>query len=76
MAIDIIYILVFMIFSFLTYLIVKSIMRGFNGKNRNKKKTPEMCISVFLAHSIILPNKSFSEKKHRFFVYTLKYMQS
>ena len=37
MAIDIIYILVFMIFSFLTYLIVKSIMRGFNGKNRNKK---------------------------------------
>ena len=37
MAINIIYVLVFMIFSFLTYLIIKSIIRGINGKNSNKK---------------------------------------
>ena len=36
MATNIIYILVFLIFSFLLYLIVRSILRGFKGKNKNK----------------------------------------
>ena len=36
MIIKIIYILIFLIFSFLLYLIFKSIIRGFNGKNKNK----------------------------------------
>jgi len=38
MLVNIIYLLVFLAFSFLIYLIVKSIMRGVDGKNRNKKK--------------------------------------
>ena len=38
MAVNIIYILVFLIFSLLTYLIIKSVIRGINGKKRNKKK--------------------------------------
>ena len=38
MAINIIYILIFLIFSFLLYLIIKSIMRGIDGKNKDKKK--------------------------------------
>ena len=37
MGINIIYILLFFIFSFLIYLIIKSISRGIEGKNRNKK---------------------------------------
>ena len=37
MAINFIYILIFLIFSFLLYLIIKSIVRGLDGKNRNKK---------------------------------------
>ena len=37
MMINFIYILIFLIFSFLLYLIIKSIVRGFDGKNRNKK---------------------------------------
>ena len=37
MAINIIYILIFSIFSFLLYLIIKSVMRGIDGKNKNKK---------------------------------------
>ena len=37
MAINIIYILIFLIFSSLLYLIIKSIVRGINGKNKNKK---------------------------------------
>ena len=37
MMINIIYILIFLIFSFLLYLIFKSIMRGLDGKNKNKK---------------------------------------
>ena len=38
MMINIIYILIFLIFLFLTYLIIKSIIRGIDGKNKNKKK--------------------------------------
>jgi len=38
MAINIIYILVFLIFSFLLYLIIKSVVRGIDGKKKNKKK--------------------------------------
>ena len=37
MVINIIYILIFLIFSFLLYLIIKSIIRGVDGKNKNKK---------------------------------------
>ena len=37
MEVNIIYILVFLIFSFLTYLIIKSIIGGIAGKNKNKK---------------------------------------
>ena len=37
MLINIIYILIFLIFSFLLYLIIKSVMRGIDGKKRNKK---------------------------------------
>ena len=37
MTINIIYILIFSIFSFLLYLIFKSVIRGVNGKNKNKK---------------------------------------
>ena len=36
MLVNIIYILIFLIFSFLTYLIVKSIIRGIGGKNNKK----------------------------------------
>ena len=36
MVINIIFILVLLIFSFLLYLIAKSILRGINGKKRNK----------------------------------------
>ena len=35
MLINIIYILILLIFSFLLYLIVKSVMRGTKGKNKN-----------------------------------------
>ena len=38
MTINIIYILIFIIFSFLSYLIIKSIIRGVDGKNKNKNK--------------------------------------
>jgi len=38
MAINIIYILVFFIFSFLSYLIIKSVIRGVDGKNKSKNK--------------------------------------
>ena len=37
MAINIPYILIFLIFLFLTYLIIKSVVRGIDGKNKNKK---------------------------------------
>ncbi len=37
MAINIIYILVSLIFLFLIYLIIKSIIKGLDGKNRNRK---------------------------------------
>ena len=37
MAINIIYILIILIFLFLSYLIIKSIIRGIDGKNKNKK---------------------------------------
>ena len=37
MLINIIYILVFSIFLFLIYLIVKSVIRGLVGKNKNRK---------------------------------------
>jgi hypothetical protein len=37
MAINIIYILIILIFLFLSYLIIKSIIRGIAGKNKNKK---------------------------------------
>jgi hypothetical protein len=30
---------IFLIFSFLIYLIIKSLIRGLNGRNRNKKKS-------------------------------------
>ena len=38
MVINIVYIFVFLICSFLLYLIVKSILRGVSEKNRNYKK--------------------------------------
>jgi len=37
MAISIIYFLIFLIFLFLSYLIIKSVLRGIDGKNKNKK---------------------------------------
>ena len=37
MVINIIYALLFLIFSFLSYLIIKSVIRGIDGKNKNKK---------------------------------------
>ena len=37
MVINTIYALVFLIFSFLSYLIIKSVIRGIDGKNKNKK---------------------------------------
>ena len=39
MAINIIYFFVFLIFSFLIYLIIKSLINGLEGKNRNKKNS-------------------------------------
>ena len=38
MFINIIYILIFLIFLFLSYLIIKSVLRGIDGKNKNKNK--------------------------------------
>ena len=38
MAINIIYLLIFLIFSFLSYLIIGSVIRGIDGKNKNKDK--------------------------------------
>jgi len=38
MAINIIFILIFSIFLFLLYLIIKSVLRGIDGKNKNKKQ--------------------------------------
>ena len=38
MVINIIYVLVFSIISFLSYLIIKSVIRGIDGKNKNKNK--------------------------------------
>ena len=38
MAINIICILIFSIFLFLLYLIIKSVLRGIEGKSRNKNK--------------------------------------
>jgi len=37
MAINLIYILILLIFLFLSYLIVKAVMRGIDGKNKNKR---------------------------------------
>ena len=37
MAINIIYFFLFLIFSFLIFLIIKAIGRGITGKNQNKK---------------------------------------
>ena len=37
MTINIIYISILLIFLFLIYLIIKSIVRGINGRNKNKK---------------------------------------
>ena len=37
MAVNIIYILILLIFLFLSYLIIKSVMRGIDGKKKNKK---------------------------------------
>ena len=37
MAVNIIYVLIVTIFSFLTYLIIKSVIRGVKGKIRNKE---------------------------------------
>jgi len=37
MVVSIIYILVFLIISFLSYLIIMSLIRGIDGKNKNKK---------------------------------------
>ena len=37
MVINIIYILIFLIFLYLGYLIIKSIAKGIDGKNKNKK---------------------------------------
>ena len=37
MVINTIYALVFLIFSFLLYLIIKPVIRGIDGKNKNKK---------------------------------------
>ena len=37
MIINIIYVLILLIFLFLSYLIIKSVMRGINGKNKNRK---------------------------------------
>ena len=37
MVIKIVYILIFCIFSYLIYLIIRSIKRGLDAKNRNKK---------------------------------------
>jgi len=37
MVINTIYTLVFLIFSFLSYLIIKSVKGGIDGKNKNKK---------------------------------------
>ncbi|MDB9812256.1 hypothetical protein OAB74_00735 [Candidatus Pelagibacter sp.] len=38
MAINIICVLIFLIFAFLSYLIIKSIMKGIDGKNKDKNK--------------------------------------
>ena len=38
MAINIIYILISLIFLFLIYLIIKSVFRGIDRKNKNKNK--------------------------------------
>ena len=39
MVINIIYILILLIFSFISYLIINSIIKGINGKkNKNKEK--------------------------------------
>jgi len=37
MAVNIIYISISLIFLFLIYLMIKSLIRGLDGKNRNKK---------------------------------------
>ena len=37
MIVNIIYILIFLIFSFLMYLIIKSIISGVDAKSKNKK---------------------------------------
>ena len=38
MIVKIINILILLIFLFLTYLIIKSVIRGIDGKSKNKKK--------------------------------------
>jgi TM2 domain-containing membrane protein YozV len=38
MVIGILYTLIFLIFLFLSYLIIKSVIRGIDGKNKNKNK--------------------------------------
>ena len=46
MVINVIYILIFSIFSFLSYLIIKSLVRGVNEKNKKKileKKIIKQC---------------------------------
>ena len=44
MAIYIIYIFVFLIFLFVSYLLIKSVMRGIGGINKNKKVVIEKLI--------------------------------
>ena len=38
MIVKFVIILILLIFLFLTYLIIKSVIRGIDGKNKNKKK--------------------------------------
>ena len=38
MIVKFVIILILLIFLFLTYLIIKSVIRGVDGKNKNKKK--------------------------------------
>ena len=47
MAINIIYIFIFLIFSFLNYQIIKSLIRGLNGKNKNKKNSLKNIIKQY-----------------------------
>tara|TARA_B110000971_G_C19936884_1_gene466785 strand:- start:437 stop:583 length:147 start_codon:yes stop_codon:yes gene_type:complete len=37
MAVNIIYILIFLVFTFLIYLVIKAVITGIDGKSKNKK---------------------------------------